>query len=177
MWAFNYSIQCSEQVQKHLNHDAWKAVVQAVLWQSWNPCPQPCSKSNWEKLWTALVIPLAHSTWAALTTASLIPNRMEFSNSTVIWESTWFMEGGTGKPSVVMDPCFRAPHLELWFRDKLMGASCGTPNSRFALVRRGWEGCSPVQCATPGDAFNPVAAQHFHPHPAASRSCVSPILK
>lgn len=97
--------------------------------------------------------------------------------STVLWESTWFMEGGTGKPSTVMDLCFRAPHLELWFRDKLMGASCGTPDSRFALIWRGWEGCSPVQCATPGDTFNPVGAQHFHPHPAASRSRVSPILK
>lgn len=84
--------------------------------------------------------------------------------SAVIWESTWFMEGGTGKLSIAMDLCFRAPHLEFWCRDKLMRASCGAPNSRLALIRRGWEGCSPVQCPTPGNTFSPMAVQHFHPH-------------
>ena len=41
-------------------------------------------------------------------------------------------------------------------------------SSRLGLIRRSWEGCSPVQSAMPGDTFSPIAARHFHPHAAAS---------
>lgn len=41
-------------------------------------------------------------------------------------------------------------------------------SSRLGLIQRGWEGCSLVRSAVPGVTFSPIAAQHFHPHAAAS---------
>lgn len=142
-----------------------------------NPCPQPCSKSGWEKLWIAFVIPAAHSTWAALTTAFLIPNGMEFTNTLLLFRRAPDLWKGALGSSVlswmrVSEPLIWSSGVETSWWGLLVGLL--TPD----LHPSEGAGKAVALCNVQHLGTHPSRGCTAHTaHPAACRSHVSPIFK